>query len=105
MDFKLLMDCRQYLSVAHHVPGRIRLRFSLGVLSDPRAMELLSSVRDAEMPPALRNARLNLPARSVILEYDPKAISPELLEEVLSTTDDHRFKSLAEKLKTLAGQA
>ncbi len=105
MDLSLLMDCRDYLSVAHHIPGRLRLRFSLAVLADPRAMDLLASARAACLPPALRGVRVNAPARSVVIEYDPAVIAPDLLEEALTTQDKGRFRILAEQLKTLAPQA
>lgn len=105
MDLQLLMDCREYLSVAHHVPGRIRLRFSLGVLSDPRAMDLLASARDTVLPAAVRSVRVNPPARSVVIEYNTAVIAPDLLEEVLTTRDEERFRTLATHLKTLAPQA
>ncbi len=105
MDFQLLMELREHLSVAHHVRGRIRLRFSLGLLTDGRAMGLLASAKGAPLPAAVRGVRLNVAARSVVLEYDPEIVQPRVLEEVLTTDDENRFRVLAEELKTLAPQA
>lgn len=60
------------------------------------------------MPPGVRSARLNVMARSVIIEYDASRIAPALVEELLSAKDDRRAaEALAELdaiLRTLNAQ-
>lgn len=100
-DLITLRDC---LSVAHHVPGRLRLRFSLKLLADPRAHRLLEASNAGAKVPGLRGYRLNAPARSVIIEYDPAVINPAKLGEALSTRDATRLAALVEEFKTLTGE-
>lgn len=99
MDFKLLMELRQYLSVAHHVPGRIRVKFSLKLLGDPRAKKAMDQAGTKNLPPAVYSTRLNPLGRSVVIEYDPEAVDPNALAELLTTSDNARFEELAKELK------
>jgi len=94
MDFNLLMEFRQYLTVAHHVPGRIRVKFSLKLLGDPRAKQVVDSAGTRELPPAIRSIRFNALGRSVVVEYDTDALDPGKLEELLTTRDSARFEEL-----------
>lgn len=105
MNLGDLITLRDALSVAHHVPGRLRIRFSLKLLADPRAHALLAASGGGSAVPGLRGFRLNAPARSVVIEYDPAVIRPELLEEALNTRDAARLAVLVEEFKALAGKA
>lgn len=99
MDFKILMALREYLSVAHHVPGRIRLKFSMGLLKDKDALKLISEFENSPVPPAVKDARINKMARSVVIEYDKNVIDPAKLDEVLKTKNTARFETLAAELE------
>ena len=85
MDFSVLMDLRHHLSVAHHVPGRIRVKFGLKLLCDPGAKQALERLGGRELPPAILSARINPMGRSVVVEYDAGAVDPGRLEELLTT--------------------
>lgn len=88
MNFHKLVDLEKYLNVVHHVPGRIRVKFSPLILTKPAA---LSAMREhSELPAAIKGARANMAARSIIIEYDPEAIHPEVIEELISGTDKNR---------------
>lgn len=99
MDFSVLMDVRHHLSVAHHVPGRIRVKFGLKLLCDPGAKQALESLGQGELPPAILGARINPMGRSVVVEYDAGAVDPGRLEELLTTRDDARFEELAREFE------
>ena len=99
MDFNTLMDLRGYLTIQHHVPGRIRLKFGIKLLADPRARSLKEEVGGETLPPSIRNTKLNMFTRNVIIEYDPEIIVPETLHEALTTDDEARFQELAAELE------
>ncbi len=101
MDFRIVMDLRKYLTIKHHVPGRIRLKFGMKLLADPRARELKEETSDKTPPPCIKDTKLNLLARTVIIDYDPEVLEPEKLHEALTTTDEKRFKELATELETV----
>lgn len=96
-----LFSLRRHISVAHHVPGRIRLKFSLSVLDDPRARELIAAAEEAEPPAWVLGRRLNKFGRSLVVEYDPAVVDHRLLEEALTTSDEARFMELAETFAKL----
>lgn len=99
-DLIALRDC---LDVAHHVPGRIRIRFSLKILTRPAAHRLLDATDGGRAVPGFRGMRVNASARSVVIEYDPAVIAPDKLEEALTTRDEARLAGLVEEFRTLAG--
>ncbi|MBB3103158.1 heavy-metal-associated domain-containing protein [Azomonas macrocytogenes] len=80
------------LRIAHHVPGRIRLklRTSAGLDGLPQA-SLMSWVslltRVLEHTAGVRSVHLNLLARSCVLEYDPAVIPQQAWTELLAGVD------------------
>ncbi|MBG0774902.1 MAG: hypothetical protein H0S85_00515 [Desulfovibrionaceae bacterium] len=101
MDFHVLAGLRRYLSVKHHLPGRIRIKFDAAITRDPEALRLAQS--NGELPPAVLGVRRNMLARSVVIEYDSEIIDPELLEELATTQDDARAAELAARLYAAVG--
>ncbi len=88
MNFHKIVELEKYLDVAHHVPGRIRVKFSPLILTKPVA---LCAMRDhSELPAAITSTRVNMSARSVVIEYDPDEISPELIEELIQGQDSNK---------------
>lgn len=81
MDSESLIDefleLRSHLSLVHQVPGRMRLRLGAGLwsrageLSDTGLRKGLASVQ------GIKDVRLNLAAASLVIEYDPKVMSPD----------------------------
>ncbi len=72
-DIAPFLNLRRHVTVAHHVPGRIRLKLSPAALTDlPRAdpAPFLDLLR--RLP--VRITRLNPAALSVVVEYDPRVV-------------------------------
>ena len=94
--------------MAHHIPGRIRLKIKPGLLSDPKALSLagsldLDSWGNGNGAKAIVNTRLNLGAGSLIVDYDPHLLKPELIGELFSSANPDRVKQLVEQLADLLG--
>ncbi|WP_319777496.1 HMA2 domain-containing protein [Maridesulfovibrio sp.] len=88
MNFHKIVELEKYLDVAHHIPGRIRVKFSPLILTRPAALAAMKE--HSEMPDAIKDARVNMSARSVVIEYDPDDIRPELIEELIQGTDKEK---------------
>ena len=86
MDFNTLANLRKYLTIKHHVPGRIRIKINPVVLAEPMAKELMQS--KMSKPPGVDGVRFNALARSVVIEYDARRIAPDLLEDIVNAKDD-----------------
>ena len=77
-------DCPSALhfDLAHHLPGRLRLRSAL-FKGNARASE--EAQRHLAEITGVRSARANPLTGSVLLEYDPEVIPPAKLLDVLAT--------------------
>ncbi len=99
MDFNAIAKLRRYIGVKHHIPGRLRIKFDPKIVMDKQALQLAREHH--ELPPGVHDTRINLAARSVIIEYDPKRIAPEILEQLATTKDDIQASALVEQLHTI----
>lgn len=82
----LFIDLRQCLKIAHHIPGRLRLRASLSAATknfqvSPDAIEKLLTSLDG-----VKDVRLNKLAGSATISYDRKKLHPDFWPALL--TDD-----------------
>lgn len=100
MNIELLREVRDQITVAHHIPGRMRLKFSLSLARHPRAKELADT---AELPQGITGARVNLMARSMILEYDTAVVAPEVFKDFFKSSDPERFAAACARLEEVFG--
>ena len=66
-----------HVEICHHIPGRIRLKISLSALS---LFDAPSISRSLHAIPGVVRQRINLRARSVVIEYDRKLLPYDLWE-------------------------
>jgi hypothetical protein len=66
-----------HVEICHHIPGRIRLKISLSALSLLDATGISGTIQEI---PGVMSQRINLSARSVLIEYDRKLIPYDLWE-------------------------
>ncbi|NDV24864.1 hypothetical protein [Desulfovibrio sp. JC022] len=100
MDFQLLMELRDYLTIKHHVPGRIRIKLAAKLLADPRTKKLKEEAGETP-PPCIISSKFNFFTRNAVIEYDPEVIIPEKLHEALTTDDPERFQELAAEFESI----
>lgn len=90
------------LRIAHHIPGRIRLKLAgdgkAGVMDMiAEAQRFTRSVTDA---PGIRSVNLNPLAQSCVVEYDPALIPPAAWQDVVSGNHSAAAETL---LQAIAG--
>lgn len=96
--------------IAHHLPGRIRLRLGELPALDAKEQSLLAQARNfhdlLERIPAIRSVRVNLLARSCTVEYDHAAIPfqawPDFLAGVRSDDAGMLIRIIEEKYAEVA---
>ena len=106
MDAGTLIKLREYLSIAHHIPGRIRLKIKSTLLADPQALKLAGSVDFSSWgngSRAIINTRFNPGAGSLVVDYEPGLLEPDLIAELFSSPDGNRVAELVEQLADLIG--
>lgn len=88
-------------SIAHHIPGRIRLKFDIGMAE----LSGLDALRPERLQDALNNmrgvsgVRLNLLARSCTVEYDHRVIPAAAWEDLLACRETPAAQILADILR------
>jgi len=84
-----LSNFLRYVQIAHHIPGRIRLKLvELNLDAEGRA--LLGQARQfqqvLEQNAGVKSIRLNLLAGSCVVEYDKAVIPPAAWTDIISGT-------------------
>lgn len=102
MKLNDLFELRAMLSIAHHVPGRLRLKLDPRIREHPAAA-LLESLGARSADTGLLHARINPLARSLVLGYDTRRIAPSVLEEFLVSPDANRVTELASTIAAFFG--
>ena len=103
MDLNLFEDFRRHIVIAHNIPGRIRFRFNALIALNPRVKKFIGKNNDflEKMDLNFRGVkkiRTNIPARSIVLEYDRSIINPSLITELFTTGDADRAKAIIDEL-------
>jgi hypothetical protein len=86
-----LLAVKKYVSVVHHVEGRIRLKVDPAIMKDPvskRLEEISASI------PGVLDKLVNMLARSVVLRYDPAVIHPADMAALLGASDSESLTIL-----------
>ncbi|MEA3427618.1 MAG: hypothetical protein U9Q84_00050 [Thermodesulfobacteriota bacterium] len=102
---RTIMDVEDYLiplleeaEIAHHIPGRIRLRFNHSIVT--RLPKVNGGIekeiqRVANQIEAIKNIRLNLYAGSVVVQYYTDILSPDFWQKVVGEKDVEQLKEQA----------
>jgi len=103
MDLNLFEDLRRHIVIAHNIPGRIRFRFNALIALNSRIKKFIGENNDflKNMDSEFRGVkkiRTNIPARSIVLEYDKSIINPSLITELFTTGDLDRAKTIIDEL-------
>ncbi len=99
--YPTLLALRQFLTVAHHIPGRIRLKFNIGILQQLAGFDLGQAKGAISNFPALKDYRINLATSSVVIEYDHALVNPTLVDSLFAD-DEPSFRSAVSEIHTLA---
>ena len=91
-----LLTLRRFVEVAHHIPGRLRLRFSNKLvvsLSQGKLKQL-----DAYCSPEgyLRRYQITSETGSIVLEYDAAAIRPQILNQLFGQDGEEAQQALVQ---------
>jgi len=74
-----LMTLAPHAEIAHHIPGRVRLKILLSGFAVARKLDLKGLTKSI---PGVLKLRLNLFARSIVIDYDQEKLSPRLWEDI-----------------------
>lgn len=105
MSSDSLMALRRYVAIAHHIPGRIRLRFNNKLIASLGKTKL-SALDDYCGPErSLYGYSLNAMTGSLLLEYDANRLSPKLIAQLFGDDDEQAELALTELLPLILPSA
>lgn len=101
-SFSGLMALRRFVELAHHIPGRIRLRFTNKLVAGLSKNKLSALEELCGKDNCLRSYTLNSATGSLLLEYDAKRLPPKLLEQLFGDDDRVAEQALTEILPIIS---
>jgi hypothetical protein len=95
------------LRIAHHIPGRVRLKLAVengsGLID--AAAEAKRFIRSVTGVPGIRAVSLNPLALSCVVEYDPALISPSVWNDLVAGTRSAAAEALLQAIAAAARTA
>ncbi len=88
-----LMKLRHLARIAHHLPGRLRLKFSASALSE---LDVTASKQWLDNFPGITSYRLNPAALSLLIEYDTNLVQASCLDRLFSENQALADKAINE---------
>lgn len=85
-----LLALRKHLKIAHHVPGRIRVRLQLSALPKLASLGLDEEILD-QLPAHMKgivDVRVNKPAGTAVINYRPEILAPSIWNVLLEGDDE-----------------
>ncbi len=87
-----------YFNIVHHIAGRIRFRVSPHFIKQPIAQDTQKLTRQIQSINGIQGIRLNLVVGTVVVQYDPKIINPNMWEQWLQECgEETEFNQLIER--------
>ncbi len=80
-----IFSLRQWVSVAHHIPGRIRLKFNSVLLARFAQTQTEQALQQAMRSSPLIQYQLNPERGSLVLQYDATMLPPSLLDDLFAS--------------------
>jgi hypothetical protein len=102
MDLELLLELRNYISICSHTPGKLKLKFGLGVVRNPKVIRYVKvngfGPPKGESMPGIIKTTFNPLSRSMTISYDKDVIRPELLHKLFICKNLDEFEDIAGQL-------
>lgn len=83
-DISPFLNLRRFLGIAHHVPGRVRVKLDIAALAHLPNVDTGPFVALARRIPGVKAIRVNAAALSAVIEYDTRLIAAPVWERLLA---------------------
>lgn len=102
MDLDLMLGLRSHIHIGSHVPGRLKLKFGLGVIGNPKIIEYVKvngfGPPKGQHMPGVKKTSFNPLTRCMTMVYDKDVIEPEMLHKLFICENETEFEALANEL-------
>jgi hypothetical protein len=106
MDLELMLGLRDHISVDSHVPGKLKLKFGIKVIANPKVILYVKDngfgpPKGQDMP-GVGKTSFNPLTRCMTMNYDATVLKPELLQELFTCKCEKDFQNAAQALADAA---
>lgn len=102
IDPGILLRARLYLSIAHHIPGRIRLKFQPAILREVPELATPAGRAALESWNVIQDIKVNTMGLSLLLQYDATRLEPGSWERLIEGSEEEA-RAVVEDLRAMAG--
>ncbi len=81
------LKLRKWVSIGHHIPGRVRLKYKLGIVAHLARFHNDDIEKAISSIPAFKHYKVNGATGSIVIEYDPNSVSPSLIDALFSDSE------------------
>jgi len=99
-DPALFLNLRKHIRIAHHIPGRIRLRIGAEAVTAAQGVEDDLIDRVLAAIGGIEDVRVNAMAGSAVISYQPEKIRPEWWQTLLHGEDEESVDLLRRLAET-----
>lgn len=82
------LKLRKWVSIGHHIPGRVRLKYKLGIVAHLASFRSDDIEKAISSIPAFKNYKLNNATGSIVIEYDPTTVNPKAIDALFSQSKE-----------------
>ncbi|MFT5879935.1 MAG: copper chaperone CopZ [Moritella sp.] len=100
---KKALALRKLVGVSHHIPGRIRLNYKVGIIAHLAKLKTSEIESSLQQIPAFKRYKLNMATGSIVIEYDTSIVTPHVIEAIFSTSDSTAEQACQELAASLFG--
>lgn len=81
------LKLRTWVVIGHHIPGRVRLKYKMGIMAHLAKYKLQDIECTLASIPAFKNCKLNSATGSILIEYDASLVNPHWIEQLFSDSE------------------
>lgn len=82
------LKLKKWVKVGHHIPGRVRLKYKLGLLAHIANYKSNDIEQIIASIPAFKNYKLNMSTGSIVIEYDASLIEAHWVDGLFSDSNE-----------------
>lgn len=88
-----VLNMRRWVMIAHHIPGRIRLKYKMGLVAQLMQYKLKNVDEVVSQVPAFITYKLNKSTGSIVIEYDVSLVHPDTINDLFGESDELATKA------------
>lgn len=107
-DLEKVLKLRSWVRIAHHIPGRIRLKYQSGIIGHLAGLHAHNIEKVLAQLPALKSYDVTSSTGSILIGYDATVVNPGDIEALFSEDEgaaQQAYRRIVELSNHLTGES